>query len=442
LASIVVVGGGIAGLTCAWQLRRAGNNVDVLEKADCVGGRLRAETRDGFILDWGASQIRSGDRGFRDLATKLGISGQLRRVGGTGDVILRNGVFAAADLQTPTALFFSPLLSAAAKLRLLGLGAELAWNWRNMDPRRPERMVGLDRGNLAAVLRRIVGEECVEHLFEPSFRASYGCALNELSWPFGLLAMQATLRAGRPVAFEGGMGGLTSKLAESLPVRRDCEVQHIETETAGVRIHYRQAGREGRVVADAVVLAVPGCEVATLCPKLTPDERGFFEEVRYTRGIAVSMMLARAPRTLSMRRVAFPRPAGLGLSELSVENHKPGYAPAGAGLLRALLTPSACDRKWHVKDTEIAGYVAEELARTPIGRLEIRDTTVRRITSILPIFHPGYFARLARFNQRLDRSPRIAFAGDYLIGPSVEGAITSGMRAANEIGQDLRASAG
>jgi protoporphyrinogen oxidase len=196
------------------------------------------------------------------------------------------------------------------------------------------------------------------------------------------------------------------------------------------------------VVADAVVLAVPGCQVAALCPKLTPDERGFFEEVRYSRGIAVSLMLERAPRTLAMRRLAFPRSAGLGLTSLSVDHHKPGFAPPGAGLVRALLAPSACDRKWDAPDTDIANFVADELARTPVGRLEVRGAVIRRFSPMLPVFYPGYFARLARFGRRMDRSPRIVFAGDYLMGPTAEAAITSGVRAASEIGRRLRKTSG
>ena len=50
-----------------------------------------------------------------------------------------------------------------------------------------------------------------------------------------------------------------------------------------------------------------------------------------------------------------------------------------------------------------------------------------------PIFYPGYLSSLVRFGRRIDRSPRLSFAGDYLIGPGVESALTSGMRAAAEI---------
>ncbi len=89
---------------------------------------------------------------------------------------------------------------------------------------------------------------------------------------------------------------------------------------------------------------------------------------------------------------------------------------------------------WGATDAEVADFVAEELARTPVGRLEVRDAVIQRFAPMLPVFYPGFLARLARFGRRINRSPRIAFAGDYLVGPTVEAALTSGMRAASEIG--------
>jgi predicted NAD/FAD-dependent oxidoreductase len=56
---------------------------------------------------------------------------------------------------------------------------------------------------------------------------------------------------------------------------------------------------------------------------------------------------------------------------------------------------------------------------------------------MVPQFRVGYTARLAAFLSRTDRSPRLAFAGDYLVGPSTEAALTSGMRAATEIARTL-----
>jgi phytoene dehydrogenase-like protein len=49
----VVVGAGLAGLACALDLCRAGRRVTLLEASDGVGGRMRTDRRDGFLLDRG-----------------------------------------------------------------------------------------------------------------------------------------------------------------------------------------------------------------------------------------------------------------------------------------------------------------------------------------------------------------------------------------------------
>ncbi|HXV36350.1 MAG TPA: FAD-dependent oxidoreductase, partial [Myxococcota bacterium] len=42
-------------------------------------------------------------------------------------------------------------------------------------------------------------------------------------------------------------------------------------------------------------------------------------------------------------------------------------------------------------------------------------------------------AQRIRFERRIDRSPRLFFAGDYLVGAGIEAALASGLRAADEI---------
>lgn len=50
---VIVVGAGAAGLACAFDLAAAGLDVRVLESSDAVGGRMRTDHRDGFLLDRG-----------------------------------------------------------------------------------------------------------------------------------------------------------------------------------------------------------------------------------------------------------------------------------------------------------------------------------------------------------------------------------------------------
>src|SRR5918911_2544857 len=63
---VIVVGAGLAGLTCAKVLRERGAEVAVFEASDGVGGRVRTDERDGFLLD----------RGFQVYFTSYPVAGR------------------------------------------------------------------------------------------------------------------------------------------------------------------------------------------------------------------------------------------------------------------------------------------------------------------------------------------------------------------------------
>ena len=437
MAGVVVVGGGIAGLACAWRLQGAGHDVEVLECEAQPGGRMRSERRAGYTLDRGAQFIASGYRNLHALLRELGLDHRVHAIAGAKNAVLRDGVLHPGDYDALGAFLRSRLLSARAKARLPRIGLELARRWRRLDPLHPELAAGFDREDLAAFLRRTVGEEALEYLFAPAFSSTFDADPEDLSGAFALLVIRFLLSGFRLQALEGGSGLLTASLAERVPVRLGCRALAVETSTSGVRVLYRAGGREGAALADAAVVAVPGSRVAELCPKLTPAERGFFEGVRYGRGAIVHLLLARAPATLPWYGVAFPRREGLDLYGLAADHRKPGAAPPGAGLLNAALTAAAAERTWDAPDAAVVELVLENLARTPIGRLEPRDAVVHRWDPMLPQFRAGYTRALAAFLARTDRSPRIAFAGDYLVGPYTEAALASGLRAAREIQASL-----
>jgi len=437
VASIVVVGGGIAGLTCAWRLQRAGHDVEVLERESEAGGRMRSERCGDFTIERGAQFVASSYRNLHAVATALGIDDRVFSHARAGEAVLRDGKLRAADFASPLRLLVSPLLSAGAKLRLARLPLEVLRHHRHLDPLRPELAADLDREDMVAGLRPVVGDEALDYLLAPAFSSTFDDEPENLSLAFALLTLRLLGGGLRMQSFAGGNGLLTRTLARQLPVLTGCEVAAVETETDGARICYRRLGRESKVYADAVVIAVPGSKVADLCPKLEPAERGFFEYVQYVRGIIAHLILRRAPRSLPHGGVAFPRCEGLGLYGIAVDHRKPGVAPAGAGLLNAALTAKACDRMWEASDEAVGEFVLENLACTPIGKLEPEAAVVHRWSSMLPRFAPGHLPRLAAFLRRMDRSPRMAFAGDYLIGPTAEAALTSGMRAATEIARAI-----
>jgi monoamine oxidase len=73
--TVVVVGGGLAGLTCAYRLFRAGMNVTVLEARDRVGGRTHSTVlANGAVGELGGEWIGDDQTAIRSLAEELGVA--------------------------------------------------------------------------------------------------------------------------------------------------------------------------------------------------------------------------------------------------------------------------------------------------------------------------------------------------------------------------------
>jgi len=441
--AIVIVGGGVAGLGCAWQLRRAGHDVEVLEKSNVLGGRARSELRGDVLLEVGAQHIHSGDGNVRWVAAALGLASEIRTPGaGRGDAadaVLRGARFEGCDTRGLREFSGSRLLSTRAKLQLARLPLELFRRRQMLDCSRPERAAPLDGEGAASLLARIGGEEARDYLLAPLLASRLACDPERMSGAFALLALQSLVRGSRPQSFEGGLGRFAAALAEGIPVRRGCEVFAVETHTEGARVRYRISGRERSALTDAVVVALAGTRVSAVCPKLTPAEQAFFAGVDHAPGVSVHLSLERPPRQLpaGAYAVGFPKPARVSLHALVQAHLRPGAAPDGAGLLVAQLADSAAERCLETPDAEVVEWVLERLARTPLGRLTPIRAEVTRAADALPRFQCGHLTRIEAFAERLERSPRLAFAGDYLVAPSVEGALASGLRAASQVVEGL-----
>ncbi len=73
---VVIVGAGVAGLTCAWRLRQAGIGVHVYEAQQRVGGRmlsLRNHFADGQVCELGGELIDTGHARIRALAAEFNL---------------------------------------------------------------------------------------------------------------------------------------------------------------------------------------------------------------------------------------------------------------------------------------------------------------------------------------------------------------------------------
>ena len=91
--SVAVVGAGIAGLSAAWELTRAGGEVTVLDSERRVGGVVVTERRDGFIIEGGPDGWLAAEAHLPALAEELGIASHVVRQAAKGSLLWNGTAF-------------------------------------------------------------------------------------------------------------------------------------------------------------------------------------------------------------------------------------------------------------------------------------------------------------------------------------------------------------
>ncbi len=277
---VVVAGAGISGLAVAFELRRLGVPVLVLESNDRAGGKIQSDHRDGYLCERGPASYLDRSGSVATLAKALGID---HRVVWAGAAAERRLVAADGCLhhtpRTALELAGSALLPWSAKLRasldlLLPRGASA----RGRDE------------SVAAFARRRLGALAGERLLQPLVSGLYAGEPEKVSLPSAfplvaamerdsrsfLWAMRRELAAARSksaprlASFENGLDELTSALAQALgpDLRLRTRVTRILETPSGIEIALEQQGRSENVETNALVLAIPAHVARTVTAAL------------------------------------------------------------------------------------------------------------------------------------------------------------------------------
>jgi protoporphyrinogen/coproporphyrinogen III oxidase len=445
----IVVGAGISGLVCAYALRKAGIDAQVLEASPRAGGVIGSEVRNGFLLELGPQSF-SGTAVLRSLCTELGIADQIVHAPpGAPRYVLIEGALRAVPLS-PAAMLTSSLLSARTKWRI----ARDAFG----TTRAPE-----EDESIAAFVRRKFGEELLDRLVAPfvsgiyagdperiSLRAAFP-QLYEAEKSAGS-AIRGMMRAAmsrkgpreRPtlLSFRSGNETLVRALAEKIGsrLRLGTEVLGIGVRREAARVRFevtsRQAGSEQITVAERLVLATP----ADVAGVLLRDVNAAFEPVsggiEYAPVAVVSLGYRREDVGHSLEGFGFLAPRSSGLRVLgSVWNSSlfPERAPAGHVLLTSFVGGATDSVAVDLSHGDLAALVHREVA--PV--LQIRAAPVFSHVQIyrraLPQYNIGHSERLIALERLRGEVPGLFFVGNYLRGPAIGTCVELGIATAGAL---------
>lgn len=431
--SVAVIGAGPAGLAAAWQLASGGRAVRVYEARDRVGGRLRTEEVSGSTADAVVQLLSADATRTRELLMGMGLSDRLVEVPGR-DAIWRGGRAHGLRYGSAASMAASGALPTGLKLRLgIRYLPFLERHAAALDLSAPVRAAeaGLDGESIGSWGRRELGEDFVELMAYPLLASYYGVTPEETS----AALFHALARAGLHVSIlgvRGGVGPLAAAMARALTargveVRPGASVDGLEASASGVRVRVAD-GVEDHAAA---VVAVPAPAAARLVP-----EAGWLADVR-TRSTATLVLAVDGALDTGWFGLTIPRrtPPGDVLAAVCVQSAKRTGIGADDGVESLVVIPApAVGAEWAMA-TPAAALAAAlprlELVLPGIGD-RVRGSRLVRLVDEVFVPAPGHFDRLRSLDPTPIRS-RIALAGDYLVAPTVEGAVRSGLAAGRRL---------
>lgn len=408
-ARVVVVGAGMAGLCCAWELQAKGISCLVLEASDGPGGRVRTDRVDGFLLDRGFQVLLTAYPEARRVldydALKLRpfLPGALVRIGGKFRQVadpFRRPWAAPATLAAPVGSLKDKLLIARLRRHVLQGSLDDLWT-------RPETS-SLDALQSFGFSDRMIGS-----FFRPFFGGIFletelATSSRMLEFVFRMFSLG---KAALPTA---GMGAISEQLASRLfagTVRYGARVESVGEGEVWL------AGGE-RIPAKAVVLATEAPETARLMPGLHAP--GF-------HGTACLYFAADKPPVT--KPVLILNGDGDGpVDNLCVPSAvAPSYAPEGKALVSATVVGGADAEEGELEKEvrkQLVSWFGPEVAGWRLLRIDRIRRALPARRSLDPVSLP------------VRRRPGFYFCGDHRDSPSLQGALTSGRRAAEALLQD------
>jgi protoporphyrinogen oxidase len=437
---VAVIGAGIAGLGAAWRLARRGFDVVVLERERRPGGRAAGESWEGFTLEPRSAVLSTADRNLLEWIGEVGRRDELLPLRPVISAQTCRERVSEIDPRSLGGVVRIPGVKPLQALRLLRLPRLLSRFGDRIDPETPERAADLDDRSLADFGRLYFGQSVLDRWMAPLVT---GVSLDDERETSRVLFLQRYRTHGRARVglLRSAFAELPEAAAAKLRMQYRAGVARIEARKgARLRVQLRDGGD---LEVDAAIVATAAPDAARLAdPLLSAAERAGFAGIRYLPALALAAGLRR-PFSSHPREIRHPHSEGSPLETTLLEPGVPGgRVPGGQGLAILHATGAWSEANFDAPDDAVAKELMAAFDRIRPGASHaVLFQRLFRVARALPRFGVGRYREIARFERvqaDLRRGGRrLYFAGDYLMEPSWNGALSSGYRAARAVEADL-----
>ena len=489
----VIIGGGIAGLTVAFNLKSAGHSVLLLEQSSSVGGCIKTIDRNGFKLEVGPNTFLNSSAELWKLAEDAGLKDE--KVETPKKISSTRYIFKDNKLRRVPAgpmLLLSPLLSVCGRLRILAEPFinppsppfNKGGNFSAPLPNKGEMLCAppfekggnfsvppFEKGgsggilpdeSLATFISRRLGKEVLDTLVTPfvsgihagdpallSAKATFP-KLVEAEQKYGgifkgMKALKGDLKATGLGSFKGGIGELATALERRLgdSIIKNARVMSVEKVNHSYKITFEEDGLVNHIVSSSVVVALPAYAAAKALEGISDELGHTLSRIEYAPIVVIhaGYKSEDIPRRLDGFGYLVPRRQLVRtLGCLFSSALFPGRAPEGHELLTCfaggMLDPEAAD----LTDGDLLRLVQADLAKTLGIKSAPVFTNITRYTHAIPQYHIGHLKRIGRINGLLEKLPGLFITGSYFDGISVADTASHANRVATAVIAHLRKS--
>ncbi len=462
---VVVVGGGIAGLSAAHRLtesKRPGLQVTLLEGADRFGGTIRTIELGGCLVELGPDSFLSTKPWLTDLAGRLGVADRIIPTASThrgAHVVHRGRLHPLPDgflMMAPTRLW--PMVTTSL----------FSWTGKFRSALDLVLPRGCESGDesLGAFVRRRFGGEVLDRVVQPLIGGIYAGDPDTLSLKATIprfLEMEARHRSvikamvaqrraaakrgngsssvsgaryGELFSFDRGMATIVEALLAHLPPGV------VQTHTEVVGLHregnfWRLACGNGRQFeADAVILALPSRRAAALLHGTDVELANELAAIPHASSAVMNLVYRRSEVPHPMDCFGFVVPAIERRNIMACTFSSVKFvdrAPEDLVLLRVFIG-GALQRELLESDDGALQQMAGEELRDLMGiEAEPLHSVLSRYPDAMPQYLVGHSGRVERIESMLEQYPRLALAGNAYRGVGLPDCVHSGEQAAERV---------
>ena len=392
----VVIGAGLAGLAAARQIKSRGRSVIVIEAQDGVGGRVRTDKVDDFLLDRGFQVLLTA---YPELETQIDMAALDLKMFSSGALVIRNGKESVVtdpfrEPRRAVATVLAPIGSLTDKLRIAAL------RWRVMHSDATKILNSADISTVVALRGLGFSSKMIDRFFRPLFGGiQLDPDLRTSRRMFEIIFK--SLSEGQSALPTNGMSALPEQMANHLGS------ENIFLNTRVISVEHGVASTEdSQVRAKAIIVATD-----------QPSSSELLKTAEIASRVAGCVYFA-ADEAPTHEKFVVLDGTGRGpvLNAAVLSNIAPSYAPPGQHLIVAALPG-------------VINGDLEEMSRDQLRTWWGPQVDAWRHIKTYRIAHAGP-AQLPPFNpkQKVSLGDGLFVCGDHRDTGSIQGALYSGRR--------------